>query len=89
MRRILISLSTLSTVAVAYVMTAPGAFAMRVHPISGGSTSFTASPVTHSSGLEIWQLALIVTASALVVATVAAFAVTRASRRRYARPAVG
>jgi hypothetical protein len=88
MRRIVLSLSSILAMAVAYLTAAPAAFAMRLTPPSGGATSVTASNVAHHAGLAWWEISLIVVAAVLLAITVLATAI-RSSRRSVPTAAVG
>ena len=59
MRRLAISLSGLVALAVAFLTTAPAAFAMRLAPPDGGGAPVTASRVVHHhGGLGFWQVSV-------------------------------
>ncbi len=87
MRRIVLSLSSIVAVAVAYLTAAPAAFAMRVAPPSGGDPSVTASSVAHHAGLASWEISLIVVGAVLLAVTLLTTAI-RLSRRSVPTPAV-
>jgi hypothetical protein len=88
MRRIVVSLSSIVAVAVAYIIAVPAAFAMTLTPPSGGDISVTASNVAHHAGLASWEISLIVVGAVLLTATLLTTAI-RAYRHSVPTPAVG
>jgi hypothetical protein len=85
MRRIVVSLSSIVALAVAYLTAVPAAFAMTLTPPSGGDASLTASNVAHHAGLASWEISLIVTGAVLLTTTLLTTAI-RAYRRSVPTP---
>ncbi len=86
MRRLASTASGLIVISVAFLMSAPAAFAVRVTP-PGDTSSVPVARTAHHTGLYPWQITLIAVAGVLLIATAAAL-VVRVSRRSAPHPAV-
>ena len=81
MRRLIVSLSTLVAAVVTMATAAPAAFAMRIDPAGGSSSTLQST----GSGLATWEIALITLAATVAVVAVSGF-VFGLRRRHSLRP---
>jgi hypothetical protein len=86
MRRLATTAVGLITISVAFLFSAPAAFAVRVIP-PGDTSSVPVTRTAHHTGLYPWQITLIIVAGVLLIAAATAV-VVRVSRRSVPRPAV-
>jgi hypothetical protein len=82
LRRIALLIAALSAAALAVVGPATAAFATRPAPLNDGGQAATSVNLAGSGGLDDWQVALVVVATALVTAIVTAVIVRARSRER-------
>jgi hypothetical protein len=85
MRRFAMIITSLLTTVVALVSGATAAFAANTATSGGGGSS--AAQLSHSAGLAVWQISLIVAAGIVLVLTVSSL-VRRTSRRFSVRHAI-
>jgi hypothetical protein len=78
-------MSGLFAAVLAFLSTAPVAFAMNVGPLSGEGDPSKPIRFATQAGWAAWQVSLVVTAAVLMIAVVAVLAI-RTSRRSVAQP---